>query len=228
MRTNRDDIVVNPLTVIRLFNNTFLSVGEEIFKSAKYKVTREAWITSVFLFALGKHEHRDWWLKPNKLDVAPDFYCFTYQVSNKYSAQYTRSVEVFEWRKESKFSFIEALKNKISKLVVPEMTVVCYIRKSGRLESIKSLSEKVKLLKPRLKDIWVVASLAPNEDNFMVAQIYPDPLRIDIAYDELTNQKEQVSFLHPYRGKSEKLIYEPLGKKILLTPDFQFIEGQTP
>ncbi len=224
MRTNRDDIYVNPLTAIRLFNKTYISIREKIFSDKRYKVTREAWIASMFLFGLSKREQRDWFLRPNPRDETPDFYSCSFK-EESYVVRETRQLEVFEWRKESSEVFLTALKRKIKNLHAKSITVICYLRKAGNIGNVRELSEKVQKIKINVMDLWCLASVKPKESHFALFQIYPSPFRLnDTDYDLLLKEREKVSFVKPYRGKREDLKFEPLGKKVLLTPEFQFEE----
>ena len=51
-------------------------------------------------------------------------------------------------------------------------------------------------------------------------QVFPEVLAIDIDYDEVLQTKEEHSFISAYRGKSEKIEFEPTGKQVLLSPEF--------
>lgn len=224
MRTNREDIYIHSLTAIRLFNKTYISIGNQIFTDRNYKVTREAWIASMFLYGLSKREQREWFLRPNPKDEAPDFYSCSFK-KESFVIQETRSIEVFEWRKESKNAFMDALNKKIRNIYAKSITVVCYLRKSGKLDSVLKLSEKTSKINPRVMDVWCLAAVKPKEESFALFQLYPEPVRLsDVEYDSLLKEKEEVKFIYPYRRKSKELKFEPLGKKILLTPEFNFKE----
>src|SRR3972149_9022017 len=101
MRTNRDDILVNPQTVIRLFARSYLVLKGDLLYKREYKVTREAWITSMYLLALQHYKKgRDWWLKPNPEDNSPDFFCSSFVRSEKdtHTVKLEMDIDVFEWR----------------------------------------------------------------------------------------------------------------------------------
>lgn len=227
MRTNRDDIWVNPYTSIRLFARTYLSIKDDVFKKRDFKVTREGWITSMFLIALMKHSKRDWWLRPNPEDTSPDFFCssFLRNETDQYTMRSEMKVDVFEWRKESTFeTFFEALvKTKLEKVFDPKLTLVCYVRKNIVIPPVVELNEKIKSLKNlRIKDIWYLGDITSDSSIWRVAQMYPNPMAIDINYDEILQTKEPLSFVHSYRAKSDKFEYETTGKQVTLKPDYFF------
>lgn len=224
---NIDEILINPYTAIRLFAKTYLSIGTTIFTDRKYKVTREAWISSMFLLALNKHLNQDWYFKPETHSGSPDFYCYTF-IHNKLrggSIKPEIKLEVFEYRKEENESdFIEVLKKiKLNKIVDPQLTLICYIRRNQKIPPAVELNEKLKEIKPRVKDIWYLGDITPDSKTWRVTQIYPNMLAIDLDYDEILSTKEEHSFIHSYRAKSNKLEYEHTGKKVRLTPEFDLI-----
>lgn len=220
------DILVNPYTAIRLFAKTFLYFGEEIFKNRKYKITREAWTASMYLIALQQHSKQEWYFRPEIQDGSPDFYCYTFifdEVKGG-SIKPEMKLEVFEWRKEDNESnFLEALKRiKLNKIVDPNITIVCYVKKGTVLPPAVELNKQLQEIKPKVKDIWYLGDVSPDSKKWRVTQIYPNPVAIDIDYDEILETKEKHSFIHAYRGKSKGLEYEPTGKQVLLTPEFEF------
>jgi len=219
-----DEILVNPYTAIRLFARIYLHLGDVMFKDRKYKVTREAWISSMFLLALKKHSGEEWYFKPETKAGSPDFFCYTfiYDQSKRGSTRPEIKLEVFEWRKEdSENDFIEALKKiKLNKIVDPQLTLICYIRRNQNIPPAVKLNQKLKEIKPKVKDIWYLGDVTPDSKTWRVTQIYPNTLAIDLDYDEILTTKEEHSFIHAYRGKSDKVEYEPTGKKVHLTPDF--------
>jgi hypothetical protein len=221
-----DEILVNPLTAVRLFARTYLALGEEsLFKDRKFKITREAWIASMFLLALKKHTTQDWYFKPETKDGSPDFYCYTFIEDKSKGGNIKPQIklEVFEWRKEEdEANFIEALKKiKLNKVIDPQITILCYIRRNSVIPPAVDLNKKLKEISPKVKDIWYLGDVTPDSKTWRITQIYPNTLAIDLDYDEVLSTKEQHSFIHSYRGKSEQLEYESTGKTVRLTPEFE-------
>ena len=222
------EILVNPITAIRLFAQTYLTYGDEVFKDRKYKLTREAWITSMFLIARGQHEKSEWWLTPVLDSGSPDFNCYSFFHNNKsdFSIRSKLKLEVFEWRKEqNEPDFLEALKKiKLNKIIDPEITLVCYARIDGIIPPAVDLYPKIKKINPHIKDIWYLGDISGDASIWRVTEVFPDILAIDLNYDQILNTKETHSFIYAYRGKSDKLEFEHTGKKILLTPEFEIKE----
>jgi len=218
------EILINPYTAIRLFANTYRYIGNSILNDKKYKVTREAWIASMYLISLKKHSGQEWFFKPEVHNGSPDFYCYTF-VHDKTkggSIKPEMKLEVFEWRKEdSEMSFLKSLKRiKLDKIIDPNITIVCYVKKDAVLPPAVELNKELKKINPKVKDIWYLGSISKDSKIWRVTQVYPNTVAIDIDYDEVLDTKEEHSFIHAYRGKSKKLEYEPTGKQILLTPEF--------
>ncbi|MCX6784291.1 MAG: hypothetical protein NT141_04510 [candidate division WWE3 bacterium] len=223
-----ESILVNPYTAIRLFAKTYLAYGDTVLIDRRYKVTREAWIASMFLIALKKQTGNDWWLTPVLNSGSPDFECYSFYIESDYKFV-VRSViklEVFEWRKASNGDdFVGSIKRiKLDKIIDPEITLLCYIRRNCTVQPAVELSKQMAELNPRVKDIWYLGDVSGDSTNWRVAKVYPDNLAADINYDDVLRTTEQYSFLGPHRGKSNKVEFEPTGKKILLTPEFKIVE----
>lgn len=227
-KKSNEEVLVNPITAIRLFKNVFLDVGDLILRDRKYKVTREAWIGSMFLLAIKKQFNQEWYFRPETKDGSPDFYCYTfiYNVEKGGSIRPEIKLEVFEWRKEDGESdFFEALKKiKLGKIIDPNLTLVSYVRRGTILPPAIVLNEKLKKLKPKIKDIWYIGDVTPDSKIWRVTQIYPNTIAIDLDYDEILSSKEDHGFVYSYRGKSKGVEYEHAGEKVLLTPEFKFDE----
>jgi len=219
-----EEILVNPHTAIRLFAKTYLRIGDLVLKDRKYKVTREAWIASMFLIAISKHTKFDWWFTPVS-DGSPDFNCFSFTRSEKWNGNNKSllKLEVFEWRKEDKEDdFFEALKKiKLNKIIDPQITIVCYVRRLAIIPPAVELNKKLKELNPRVKDIWFLGDVTSDSKMWRVTQIYPNTLAVDLDYDEILSTEVEHKFMHSYRGKSDEVKYEPTGKKVYLTPEFE-------
>lgn len=220
-----EQVLVNPQTAIRLFVRTYVRIGNEIFRNRKYKITREAWICSMFLLALKKHSGGEWFLTPERKYGSPDFHCHTFVRSKKMDGYDKPEIklEVFEWRgNDVEHDFLKALnKIKLHKLVDPQLTLLCYIRKSTTIPSAIQLNKKLKELNPKVKDIWYLGDVTPDSKTWRVTQVYPNTLAINLDYDKVLSSTEEQSFIYAYRGKSKEMKYEPSGKQVILTPEFE-------
>lgn len=221
-----NEILVSPYTAIRLFAKTYLRFKEQTFTDRRFKVTREAWIASMFLIGLNKHSKSEWWFSPVTDSGSPDFNSYSFVRSSKgdFSERQLRKLEVFEWRKEDNEAiFIKALERiKLKKIVDPEITILCYIRRNTVIPPAIKLYSELKEINPKVKDIWYLGDVSKDSSIWRVTQLYPNTLAINLDYDEILNTKEDHSFLHAYRGKSDKVEYEPTGKQVLLSPEFKF------
>ncbi len=224
---NPDNYLVNPYLAIRLFAKTYLALGDVVMKDRKYKVTREAWIASMFLIALSKNSGLDWWFTPvSDNSGSPDFNCYTMKMSAKYKGANKNRIklEVFEWRKSNPSEeFISALTRiKLNKIIDPEITLLCYIKDGGTIPPAVLLNSRLKQINPKVKDVWYLGDVSRDGKTWRVTQIYPNLLAIDIDYDEILHTKEEHSFVHTYRASSEKVEFEHTDQQVLLTPEFEF------
>ena len=229
MKDNLPEVLINPYTAIRLFARVFLSVGDSVLKDRRFKVTREAWIASMFLLAIKKHTDLDWYLSQELFDGSPDFNCYTFKRNEVMGGndKPLLKLEVFEWRKEdSETDFLKALKKiKLDKIIDPEITLVCYIRRDASIPPVIKLNEEIIKMNPRVKDVWYLGSVSPDYKIWRVAQLFPNVLAIDIDYDEILSTREEHSFVYAYRGKSAGVENEATGKSIILTPEFEIKSG---
>jgi len=219
-----EEILVSPYTAIRLFTKTYLAFGDVVLTNRKYKITREAWIASMFLIAISQDTKSGWWFTPVLREGSPDFNCYSFTRSNKgnFTNRSFLKLEVFEWRKEqNETDFLKAIeKIKLKKIIDPQITLVCYIKRNILIPPAVGLNSKIKEMNPRIKDIWYLGDISGDATTWRVTQVYPNVLDIDINYDRILKTKETYGFIRAYRGKSDKVEYEPTGKKVLLTPEF--------
>ena len=179
----------------------------------------------MFLLGLKNHSGEEWFFKPEIKSGSPDFYCYTFIHNKKIGGSERPEIklEVFEYRKEdNEGDFLEALKKiKLNKIVDPNLTLVCYIRRNQVVPPAVELNQKLKEINPKVKDIWYLGDVTPDAKTWRIIQLYPNTLAIDLDYDEVLSTKEQHSFIHPYRGRADKFEYEHTGKQVLLTPEFE-------
>lgn len=218
------EILVNPYTAMRLFARSYVSFGNEVLTSRRFKVTREAWIASMFLIATSEYRE-EWWFTPVKDSGSPDFNCYSMYIDQNKS-QVNRShlkLEVFEWRTEQKEeNFLEALKTiKLNKIIDPEITIVCYIRRDAKISPAIELNKEIKKIAPKVKDIWYIGNTSADGKMWQITQIFPNTVAFDLDYDKVLMTKEKNSFIFTYRGKSEKMDFEPTGKQVQLSPEFE-------
>ena len=205
-RTNREDIYVSPVLVGNLFDDTRKEVGNEILTSRKYKVLREGWITAMFAVALSLHEKRIWWIRPNKADVAPDYYAFTRTDPDKqgYREGINREIEVFEWGIHSENSLAEAILEKIKGWKAEKISVICYASKQNQLLEFVRLNRVLKTLQLGVLEIWILANIKELNADFVV-QVYPYFLPLYVPNQVPANFTKPYAFIKKKRGKNDEL-----------------------
>ena len=211
-RTNRDDTYISPAVFIRLFDDTYAEVGDELFKSRKYKVLREAWIAAMFSITLGLGTSENmgtssiWWLRPNPEDVAPDFFAFnTKEIPGE---QYMEGInarwEIFEWNDKSEYDFVEAVKRKVYRLHDDKMSIIGYATKDNELLDFKTLHTELIAQPPNILEVWVLVKLRASPDRFTLTQVYPYLYTVPVPISIPDYFTEPYAFISKFRGKGRR------------------------
>lgn len=228
MRTNRSNILVHPAVVVKLIDHS-IQYGVEpkkVIKDRTYAITREAWISAVFLLGLKEITKQMWWLRVNpEENSAEDIYASSYKPINESgSIQYVLSIQVFQHTAYNKGSVIEGIKKKLKKTDLSNCVLVCYLIKDEFLEW-KKLHEEIKKLKPSASEIWIIGNIGNRK--MIIFQVYPYLNHAEIDINAVSISKNEPKFIKPYQvSKKESLkkgtYIHPLGKVVVLKPDFSF------
>ncbi|QHO63161.1 hypothetical protein [Candidatus Chazhemtobacterium aquaticus] len=218
----QEEVLISPYTAVRLFAKTYLNVGGVLLSDRRYKVTREAWIASMFLIALQDKFGMEWWFTPVRDDGSPDFNCYSFVEGEIGNSKELLKLEVFEWRKEvEEEDIVEAVKKiKLNKIVDPNITLLCYVRRNVVIPPATILKDKFANLNPKVKDIWYIGDVTPDSKEWRITQVFPNIVAIDLDYDKVLGTKEERSFITSSFGKTEGDKFKPTGKEVLLTPEF--------
>lgn len=227
MRTNRSDILVHPVVVVKLIDHTTQQVEpSKVIRDRTYAITREAWIAAVFLLGLKKITQKTWWLRVNpEENSAEDIYATSYKPINiSGSIQYILSIQVFRHTDHDKGSVIEGIKKKLKKTDLSNCILVCYLMK---WEFVKwnELHEEIKKSKPSASEIWIIGNVGNRK--MTIFQVYPCLNHAEVDLDVVSIPKNEPKFIKPYQvSKKESLkkgpYIHPLGKIVVLKPDFRF------
>lgn len=229
---------INPVAVIKLFTNSIsykIKKGKDlssIIKDRPFKRITEAWIASIQLLALAqKNASINFFIQENhNRSDAPDFYGLWLHKDSGLNKGYVKGIEVFRYTSESPLSLEEEFKKKISKNYSKDTDIVCHITKKGFRQTLGQISDKIKSLNPK-NDIWIVGS--DETKDVLVSKIYPEISKTTINIVNVLNisfSDKNPAFIKslPVRKMEELrtggVKFEKLGKKVLLTPEFDLIE----
>jgi hypothetical protein len=228
MRTT-NNIWINPIIAIRLFTKTLLSrssMPEEdikIIKDRKLKVTVEAWSAAMYLLALDKDQPNvKHFFQPNPNDP-PDFFGLDLFIESNVLLGYVRDIEVFQYVSESSLSLEEEISKKVKKAYSKETVLVCHIRKTFT-DTVGHIYDLVNDLKPK-NDVWIIGGSEKDHNSpNLVAQVFPVMKAIHVDVAEVIKTDARPAFIQGSMGKNTNMIFEPTGKSLRLTPEFEINE----
>lgn len=174
-RTNNSETYTNPRILIELMASTVKEVGRGALSSRKYEVLREGWIAAMYAKAVSKVTGKLLYLRPNTLDINPDYFGFRVVDGNdEYKIGENFEIEVFEWNDYSKESLYEALKKKIMKTSSPQTIFVCHAYKSAQDINLTDLSTKIIELQPNISELSLVIKFQ-SQSSYILAKLFPEP-----------------------------------------------------
>lgn len=225
-RNNRPDILVHANAVIRVFDIGISSVGGSAMeKNPAYYITREAWIAAVYLLALSQITNKGWWLLINPEENSEkDSTAYSFvEVSLKRTDRQELPIQVFTRPETMTNVIFDSFKDKLE-ADLSNTSLVCYSNKSEKIDLI-DLTQKIKQLSPKVRDCWIVGNRPGSPRIKVIIQVYPNVHKpVEVNLDTNYQKPEEKTFLQPYRGPRNGDLFEPLGKTILLKPNFDFEE----
>lgn len=216
------DVYISPPFAIKRFLGLREKYGDlAAVTKSEYKPEREAWITGVFLLGLSKLAKKEFWLRVNQEDTAPDTFTISFKETNRGVAIVIQNVEIFEYEKHARTNIINAIKNKLVGKAYPNnFILLCYIHsRSGETFDTQEMYKKVISLKPNIAEIWMLANIqsATNTEH-VVFQVWPTPNGCKFDYVEEYKKSTQKDMIHVRRGWTNKIEFVPMGKWVLKLP----------
>ena len=224
IRTNREDIEIHPKAIIRLMDLSAKHLGSIVIKGRRYQPTREAWIASVFLFALEKLHNQTWFLRVNpKENAIEDIFASAYiEIPGLPGAsdRKTSKLQVFEYTKHNKNTLIEAVQDKL-RSDLTNCILICYIKTDYKIVW-PSLRAELYSKSPKVREIWILGDTGKRK--MVIGQVFSQPSAIFLDLDEAHRDKEERTFISPFPvskrvAKSKRSPIQPTGKTILLKPE---------
>lgn len=216
------DIYFSPSFAIKRFLGLRQKYGDKIaVTKSEFKPEREAWMTAVFLLGLSKLSSREFWLRINNEDSAPDIITVSFIESDKGVVAEMQNVEIFEYEAHANTDLTGALKNKLSGKTYPDdYILLCYVHdRKGEIFNTKDVYEKVKELNPKIAEVWVLSSvLCPSGSEHVIFQAFPKPNVCKFDYIEEYKNSKQKELIHARRGFTKKINFVTMGKFILKLP----------
>ena len=184
---------------------------EKVLKNSNYKRAREAWIMGIALFGYMKLSNAKWWLQVPQ-DDPPDIRAMTMvpdYVKNLHEMHH-REVEIMQITKHTKGTIIdEILKKLAGKSYIKETALLVYLQRTMFIEDIRKLAEDISKAKPKVADIWILASTAPDRQVYILFSLYPQIQRVDFDVDEEVQKLEpgdSLNLIPRRKGTTMKLV----------------------
>ncbi len=217
-----DDVYFSPSFAIKRFLGLREKHGDKAtVTKSEYKPEREAWITGVFLLGLSKIAKREFWLRINNDDTAPDTFTISFVETEKGVAAEIQCVEIFEYEKHSKTDLVGAITDKLrGKAYSDNFILLCYVHdRTGEIFNTREIFKKMKNFDTKIAEIWVLANiLSPTNSEYVIFQVFPDENGCKFDYVEEYKNNKQNEMINPKRGATRKIEFTPMGKAILRLP----------
>lgn len=196
----------SPCFQLRRFMGLLEKHGETAFTDRRFQAEREAWIGAVFLLGYSQLTNQDWWLI-QAIEDPPDIIALALEDGPRGAVAQRLNIEIFEYEQNSPANdLIGTIGRKmIGKAYPRDYQLVCYVHHhEGEAFNPGEIAEQVKSLKPRVRDIWVVASImGDNPTGYVLVRLYPDPLVHPFDYRRACVDTKQPDMLEAKRGLAD-------------------------
>ncbi|MEX2209387.1 MAG: hypothetical protein WD846_00590 [Patescibacteria group bacterium] len=173
----------------------------------------------MFTSALSVHQGKIWRIRPNKEDVAPDYYAFSREPipGEKYMQATNSSLEVFEWGRHSRDTLLEATQKKVTPIKAREMSVIGYAARSNQELAFREIFKKLAEEQPEVLEVWILARIKRTK-TYTVSQVYPHLFSIPVP-----NSLPDEFWDRPFVSKRRSLKDTPAGM-LSLNDQMEFTE----
>lgn len=220
-----DDIYLSPCFAIKRFLGLRDKHGDkEAILRGEFKPEREMWVTGVFLLGISQLTKKEYWLRVNIEDTAPDTFAISLIDAERGVTAEIQNIEIFEYESHAKMDLTEAIKKKLANKTYPDnYLLLCYVHgRAGEEFKPKRVFEAVKTFNPQVAQIWILANvLSDDSADHVVVRIFPNLLMKKFDYLELCKISKQIEMIRARRDlrkKITKVEFEPLGDYILKLP----------
>lgn len=160
--------------------------GDVVLKTSKYKKEREAWIMGVALLGVMKLTGAKWWLQVPKNDP-PDMEVMTLVPDHvkQQNEMRHRLVEIMQITKYTNDTIVNEIMRKLrNKSYPPKTALVVYLNRKMFIEDMWKISAEFVDARPPVADIWIVASVKPDSQEYIFFSLYPTVQTVTYDIDE--------------------------------------------
>jgi hypothetical protein len=192
--------------------------GEKTLTDGRFQKEREAWIAAVFLMGYSELTKQHWWLiQPD--GIIPDILAISpYKVEGGWASE-RLNIEICEYEHHARANGLaEAIELKLKNTAYPQdYQLVCYVHhRAGESFTPSEITKQIKAISPRIRDIWVLASIQANHPaDYVLARLYPELWVHPFNYQEFCTDMDQMDILQASRGKREEITF---GMKMVELP----------
>ncbi len=182
-----------------------------VLRSPKYKKEKEAWIMGVALFGVIKITRVRWWLQV-PTDDPPDMKAMmlTPDHDKNLNIMNYREVEIMQITKHTNGTIVEEILRKLKGNSYPkEWALVVYLNRAMFIEDMRKISNELVEAKPKIADIWVVASTTPNANKYILFSLFPEVQTVTYDIDEEMRNLEigdSIDLMPYHKGTTMTLI----------------------
>ena len=216
------NVYFSPAFAIKRFLGLRQKHGDyKAITKSEFKPEREAWITGVFLLGLSKLAKREFWLRANTEDSAPDVFTISFVETIKGVTAEMQNIEIFEYESHAQTDLVGAIKDKLKGKVYPDNYILlCYIHdRMGEVFNTNELLDKVILLNPKVAEVWVLTNiLGPTNTEHVIFQVFPVSNGYRFDYLKEFRNSNQIEMINPHRGSTKKIEFISMGKAIFKLP----------
>lgn len=220
-----EDIYLSPRFAIKRFLGLRDKYGNsEAITNVEFKPERELWITGVFMLGIGQITGKEYWLRPNREDSAPDIYAISMEGSSSGVKAEIQNIEVFEYGPHSESGLVGAIRDKLkNKAYTDNYLLLCYVHdRVGEEFKTKDVFEAVKGINPKISQIWVLTNILNviNSEHAIV-QVFPNYTARRYDYAELCRLNKQIDMIRARMDltkKTTEVEFKPLGEYVLKLP----------
>jgi hypothetical protein len=193
----------SPCFQLKRFVDLLEKHGVAALTARQFQAEREAWIGAMFLLGYSQLTKQDWWLIQAE-DDPPDIIALALEEGSRGPVAERLNIEIFEYEQNSPMNdLVGTIQRKLAGKAYPaDYQLVCYVHHhEGEPFNPGEAAEQVQALNPRIRDIWVVASImSQNPAEYVLVRLFPQPLVHRFDYRQACSGTKQPDIVEPKRG----------------------------